>query len=277
MDLLIVVIASVVLVLLTILGEGAVRIALGLIFILFFPGYTLIAALFPKQGDLDGAHRLALSFGLSIAVVPLIGLVLNYTLWGIRLYPTVVSVLVFIAVMAGVAWYRRRRIAPEQRFQVQFRPVLVWLSSIWSRRSVWDRVLSGLLVVAIIGTIGTLVYIVQAPKIGGKFTEFYILGQEGKAENYPRELTRGEEAQVTIVIVNREGGENEYMVRITIDAEKVEEIGPITLAREKKWEQEVSFVARETGKNQKVEFYLYKGASKQPYRTLHLWIDVVEG
>ena len=60
MDLLVVIIASVVLVLLAILGEGVIRIALGLIFVLFFPGYTLIAALFPKQGDLGGAHPVVL-------------------------------------------------------------------------------------------------------------------------------------------------------------------------------------------------------------------------
>jgi len=31
---------------------------------------------------IDGIERVALSFGLSIAIVPLIGLVLNFTPWG---------------------------------------------------------------------------------------------------------------------------------------------------------------------------------------------------
>ncbi|MDH4300312.1 MAG: DUF1616 domain-containing protein, partial [Dehalococcoidia bacterium] len=61
------------------------RIVLGLPFLLFFPGYTLMAALFPKKDRLGGVERVALSFGLSIAVVPLVGLILNYTPWGIRL------------------------------------------------------------------------------------------------------------------------------------------------------------------------------------------------
>ncbi len=55
------------------------RIPIGLLMVLFVPGYVLIAALFPRKGDLDGIERIALSFGLSIAVVPLIGLGLNYT------------------------------------------------------------------------------------------------------------------------------------------------------------------------------------------------------
>ena len=76
---------------LTPLSDLPVRVPLGLLMVLFVPGYTLIAALFPKIGDLDGIERTALSFGLSIAVVPLIGLGLNYTPWGIRLIPVVVS------------------------------------------------------------------------------------------------------------------------------------------------------------------------------------------
>jgi len=35
-----------------------------------------------REGIDDGIERVALSFGLSIAIVPLIGLVLNFTPWG---------------------------------------------------------------------------------------------------------------------------------------------------------------------------------------------------
>jgi uncharacterized membrane protein len=58
--------------------DSPLRIVLGIPFILLFPGYTLICLLFPGKRDLDGVERLALSLGLSIAVVPLIGLALNY-------------------------------------------------------------------------------------------------------------------------------------------------------------------------------------------------------
>ncbi|NOQ34054.1 MAG: DUF1616 domain-containing protein, partial [Methanosarcinales archaeon] len=67
------------------LDETPVRVVLGLLLVLFLPGYSLIAALFPGKDDLDGIERIALSFGLSIAVVPLLGLGLNYTQYGIRL------------------------------------------------------------------------------------------------------------------------------------------------------------------------------------------------
>jgi len=97
---------------------GGFRIAFGILFALFFPGYTLLSALFPKRDSLGGIERVALSFGLSIAVVPLIGLILNFTPWGIKLYPILISVTLFILVASGVAWYRQRRLASAQRFRV---------------------------------------------------------------------------------------------------------------------------------------------------------------
>lgn len=276
MDLLVVILVSATLVLLAILGEGLVRIALGLVFVLFFPGYTLMAALFSKRGDLDGVERLALSFGLSIPVVILIVLILNYTPWGIRLYPILFSLLLFIVIMAGVAWYRRRRLPSEQRFELQLRPRLSLLSHSWSRLSGWDRVLSGLLVLAIIGAIGTLVYLVQIPQTGETFTEFYLLGPEGEAENYPSVLGLGEEATVILGIVNREHQATDYNIEVTINGERVEEVGPITLAHEEEWEQEVKFSPTKIGEDQEVKFLLYKVPGEEPYHELHLWIDVVQ-
>jgi hypothetical protein len=67
------------------------RYVFGALSVLFLPGYTLIEALYPKKEDLDGLERLALSIGLSLALVPLVGLLLNYTPWGIRLDPIIVS------------------------------------------------------------------------------------------------------------------------------------------------------------------------------------------
>lgn len=275
MDLLVVTIVSLALVPLAVfLGGSLASLVLGLIFVLFFPGYALVAALFPKRDDLDGVQRLALSFGLSIAVVTLLGLALNYTPWGIGLYPVLVSVLVFIIAAAGVAWYRRRRLSSEQRFELQFR---LRLSEFWGRQNLWDRVLIGLLVAVIIGAIGTLVYVAQPPKVEERFTEFYILGPEGKTENYPDVLVLGEEARVTVGIVNREQEITDYNVKIIINGQRVGEVGAIALAHEEKWEQEVSFAPIELGEKQRVEFELYRESDNKAYHVLDLWIDVVDG
>ena len=65
--------------------SNILRIILGLPLVLFFPGYTLMAALFPRRGRIGNIERLALGFGLSLAIVPIMGLILNFTEWGIRL------------------------------------------------------------------------------------------------------------------------------------------------------------------------------------------------
>ena len=87
------------------------RIILGLPFIMFFPGYVLICALFPRKEDLELVERLALSMGLSIAVTSLMGLALNYTPFGIGLYPITFSLFSFILLMSAMAMYRRRIIS----------------------------------------------------------------------------------------------------------------------------------------------------------------------
>ena len=87
---------------------------------LFLPGYSLIAALFPRKGDLDAIERIALSFRLSIAITPLLGLALNYTPFGIRLLPVLIVLSVFTISLAMGAYARRNRIQEEDRFSVDF-------------------------------------------------------------------------------------------------------------------------------------------------------------
>lgn len=83
------------------------RYVLGSIMVLFLPGYSLVEALYPGGEDLKPLERLALSIGLSLAVVPLIGLMLNDTPWGIRLTPITISLVLFTETMALVASIRR--------------------------------------------------------------------------------------------------------------------------------------------------------------------------
>ena len=86
-----------------------VRYVLGGVFILFLPGFMLISALYPRSGELDGLERLALSIGLSLAIVPLDGLMLNYTPWGITLAPIMVSLAFFSEALASGAMVRKYR------------------------------------------------------------------------------------------------------------------------------------------------------------------------
>jgi hypothetical protein len=87
------------------------RWALGTLFVIFLPGYAFIEALFvnPISGkrELDQIERFALSIGMSLALVPLVGLLLNYTPWGIRLEPIVICLTALTIACIIVAAYRR--------------------------------------------------------------------------------------------------------------------------------------------------------------------------
>ncbi|HQP72323.1 MAG TPA: DUF1616 domain-containing protein, partial [Methanoculleus sp.] len=161
-----------------ILNETFLRIVFGVAMVLFIPGYALIAALFPARDDLDGIERVALSFGLSIAAVPLIGLGLNYTPWGIRLDPILASLTLFTLAMAGIAWYRRLLLPPADRFRVPAREMAAaaWAELYDPEASRLDRALSVILVISIVAAAATTVYVIVVPKEGEHFTEFYILG-----------------------------------------------------------------------------------------------------
>lgn len=90
----------------------------GSAFVLIIPGFVTVEALFPKGRELDSIERLALSVGLSLALVPLIGLALNYTPWGIRLDPIVVSLTILTSGLSMVALARRFRLSVE-RFELE--------------------------------------------------------------------------------------------------------------------------------------------------------------
>ncbi|MBD3293740.1 MAG: DUF1616 domain-containing protein, partial [Armatimonadia bacterium] len=215
MDLILVVSTALVTLPLAWLTEGPLRIIVGATFVLFLPGYSLIAALYPLRRSLDLIERLALSFGTSIAVVPLIGLVLNYTAWGIRLTPVMLSVFAFILIMCGVAWYRRSRVDEVDRYSPVFRLPRVD----WAGMERTDRILSVALALSILFAVGTLVYVVATPRQGEQFTEFYILGPSGLATGYPESIPVGESDDLLLGIVNHEGETVSYRVETRLDGD----------------------------------------------------------
>jgi uncharacterized membrane protein len=184
------------------------------------------------------------------------------------------SVLGFIVVMAAIAAFRRLRMDPEERFQINLRQHLASVSKSWNGQGGWDRILSVILVLAILGTVGTLAYVVANPKVGERFTEFYILGAGGMAADYPEVLGLGEAGEVTVGIINREQETMTYTVRIAISDEVVTTLEPVTLAHDEKSERAARFIATVIDADQKVEFRLFKEGIDEVYLTTHIWVDV---
>jgi len=92
-----------------------IRNILGLIFVLWLPGYAFIKALFPVKTELKSSNnltnltnveRFALSVIMSLSWVALISLVLNFTPWGINVMSILLSLSSFSLVLLLVAVIR---------------------------------------------------------------------------------------------------------------------------------------------------------------------------
>ena len=77
------------------------------------PGFAFIKALFPAKvpiktssENMDTIERVALGIGMSLALVPIVGLILNYTPWGIRSTPITLSLLALTVVFATTGIFR---------------------------------------------------------------------------------------------------------------------------------------------------------------------------
>ncbi len=245
----------------------------------------------PRRG-MDDIERVALSFGMSIAITALIGLGLNYTPWGIRLLPVLFSISAFIIILSAVAYFRqvrhfqavqallyenRHRWKPDQTEKSRaaggsrnagedpasaLPPLEGSLEDAvhpWSflqaakklaltqrnfKLPGWEgsrlnKALTLILVLSILAAIGTLIFTVAFPKVGERFTEFYILGNKGKAADYPSQfkLSQGmitsvsydggntfvnaSEARVILGVVCQEQQPSTYSVKMKIDGEEV--------------------------------------------------------
>jgi uncharacterized membrane protein len=283
-----------------ILNESPVRVVLALPVILFLPGYCLIAALFCRKDDIDLIERVALSFGLSIAVVPLIGLGLNFTPWGIRLEPIVISLSLFTVAMVLIAHYRRSLLPAGERFSVPFAEITqsVKTSLFPSEGTRVDRILSFVLIIAILAAVLTVVYVIAVPKEGERFTEFFVLGEKQKAADYPDRITVGTEYPLYIGVGNHEYRTIPYHIETYgtyMAFDNVTNTSSITLM-DPLWQESLTLAHNETrtipyslsvgqtGYN-RIEFLLFNETVPDPsvtgsdrinasYRDLHLRVTV---
>jgi uncharacterized membrane protein len=273
--------------------DSLARQILGLVFVLFLPGYAATAALFPENEQIDTIERVALSFGLSIAIVPLIGLGLNFTTWGIRLEPIMASVSAFIIIASVVGWYRRMRLPEDERFAI-----VIDVKVDWRGMPLVDKLLTIGIVVMLIASIVVLAWAITTPRVGETFTQLAILGPDGMATDYPRNLTVGEEARVLLSVKSYEHAVVNYTIVLvltnvtdynftvdenTIDWAETHDLTPysgisqdFTLDHLEYYNQTFDFSVSADGM-WKLQFLLYidgQGYDQDSYREVHLWLDV---
>ena len=305
---------------LPVVSETPLRVVVGLPFVLFVPGYALIAALFPEAGEgpvpedehvegsrftddregIDGIERVALSFGLSIAVVPLVGLALNFTPWGIRLVPIMVAVSLLTLGLVAVASRRRRELPEDEQFRVPYRE---WTASVRSELfepdSRADAALNVLLVASVLLAAGSVTYAVAVPQQGEQFTEFYLLTENESgdlvADGYPTNMTAGESEELVVGIGNHEHSTETYTVIVqlqrvrivnasngTVEVVETERLDRMEaqVGHNETWLRKHDVTPTMTGERLRLKYLLYidevpaEPRADNAYRDLHLWVNV---
>jgi uncharacterized membrane protein len=132
-----------------------------------------------------------------------------------------------------------------------------------------------ILVITVLAAV--IVYLCLAPQPGEKFTEFYLLDQDGKTSGYPKEIATGQPAGVTAGIINHEGVPVAYTIQIKANGDIINSIETGTLLDDQKWEHRVDFAISKAGNNQRVEFYLYMNKEAVPHikHPLNLVMNVI--
>lgn len=275
MDLLVVALLSLIAVPLA-LGTDAdlPRVALGAPLVLFVPGYVLVAALYPRRGWLGPTEHIALSIGLSVAIIPLLGLALQFGPWGIQPASIVGALAAWAVGGAAAAWLQRRRVAPDERAGLALPAIGDWLRR---PQTPGDLAAGGVVLVGVLAVVGYFTWRLLQPVPGEPWTEFYVLGPGGVTDDYPTTLWVGETAEVFAGVVNREGESQTYAVQALLGSgEEVGSAGPVTLQDREAWEGLVTLTASTASGTLPLEFRLIRGADDSSDQTLRLFVNVRE-
>ncbi|WP_331235586.1 DUF1616 domain-containing protein [Natronorarus salvus] len=270
-----------------------IRVLAALPLVLFVTGYVFVAALYPgarperadvgESGALTGLERLTLSVAVSVAVVPTLLFVLNFTPYGISLAPLVAAIAAWTLLFSVVAFVRRRSVDPAARFSVSPRVpyVAAYFTTTDGRvgeaapfeaRDGHQVLLNALLVVSAVVFVGV---VAGALALGGPaddpFTEYYLVAEDDEGnttiEALPDEMTAGESETLFVGIENQEGESLTYETVVVF--ERLDDDGEVTERTElDRFETSVDdgetelveyqVTAPESGDDVRISFLLYR-------------------
>lgn len=253
------------------LDVALLRVPTGFAAVLVAPGYALLVALFPRRGDIAGVARAAMSIGVSVAVVALLTLALDASPGGIRLWPMVIGLSTWTIGCSGLGAACRYRLhLTEEVVPLPLSVPRMWFRAQSQRRRVGYA--SGAAIAASLLVAATM--LAPTPGETPRLTEFYLLGEGGLAEQYPRVVAPGEPMALHLGVTNREGATQRYRVEIRWRDRSLADTGWFTLESGATWERLMVCSLPEPGSEQQVLLLLSAQDQPEPYRRLHLWLDV---
>jgi uncharacterized membrane protein len=254
-------------------GPPPLRVAFGLPMVLFLPGYAIVSSFFPAREALDGIGRVALGFGLSLAVVAPIGLALDRSSWGLTRPSMALATFIVIAVASIVAAWRRGRLTNQDPYAVMLAIPRVFPRIGWDRAT---QVTVGLVVLGTMLLIIGAAPIVLVRMIGEPLTEFALYNPAGKPEFFPRQAVVDEPIEVQLSVVNDEREPATFGLNVTGPARLIEPMSPIRLGDGETWTGTIRFAVTQVGTHLPVQFDLVRldgPRNAGPYRELLLWVD----
>jgi uncharacterized membrane protein len=233
---------------------STVRALVALPLVFFFPGYAIVAALYPGRSvraeelgasrlnlfnqSLRGMRlgwqtRLALAVGISVAILPVLAVALS--LVGIQPSPLIRTLVLDAVLFVGmlVALWRRYKLAERDRFRVPYRAWLDRLSSVVHNQPMSSQLfIVALLLLSIVSVVG-LGSALVTDQSAESYTNFMVLTEsdgEFVAGDYPTELTAGETESFVVKVANHERQQYSYTVVPVV--QRVEPGGETVTVRE---------------------------------------------
>jgi uncharacterized membrane protein len=246
---------------------------LGIPYALLALGYLLQLILFPRREDLNWDNRLALSFGLSIAIVAPLPIILFHFQGNLSLvlFTTTWFALLFLFVV--ITALRQIYIVPEKRARLRWS---ISVCEVWENETRSGRMLLILLSVSLLISLVAGFGLAVLPLPSSEFTEFYILGEDGMGENYPYTLVINQPAQITLGIINQENKAMLYTVEAQDETGVIGQDGPFVLDDQESTEFQFTFYPASGGEKVEINFYLFRFGITEPHSTTRLIADVLE-
>lgn len=291
------------------------RFLIGGLLLVFVPGYALLAVIFPGDGPqsrerrmttLDGvtmndgimlSERLALSFGISVALIPLFALGLAAV--GVALAEsTVIGALsVFTVGCVVAALFRRLRLPVSDRFAL---PLDEWVNDtrtfLFGGSSI-DSLVNLVLVLSILLGVSAAAYAMSVPQPDAGFTSFALMTRSESGEyvsgGYPTNFTQGEPEELVVSVTNNRQETSAYTVvaelqqvrtnnekRLQVLSQREQRRFTVDLDPNESWQRRHEITPERAGTNLRLVYFLYRGdapaeaSATTADQRLQLWINV---
>jgi uncharacterized membrane protein len=226
----------------------------GSLFVCLIPGYLLLEVMFPRNDDLELIERFALSSGSSLILTSIIGLIFNYTQWGIRLELILLVMAVISLLLCLMIFLRRKKLPLSQKIRI---PKM-------------EKLLSIFFIICIFVTVGAAAYTLLEPEDSQikdektNLTSFYVTESNSNTSVNSINLVSGRDSILNMILVNQEGSTVNYGILVRVDDNILKQEN-ITLKNNQKIVIPINFTAGIPGERN-MEIILYKLPSQKPYK-----------